>query len=157
MHRKTKIALAAGAIGLAAAAGIAGPAHASMGHRGHHGMMGGLAERYDGNKDGKVSQEEIDQNRATWFGDFDGDKNAVLSLDEFEKLWLKARRESMVREFQRFDRDGNGQVTLDEYKRPMAGIVAEMDRSGDGALGPDDHRMMRRHDRGGGSGDGGHQ
>ena len=44
----------------------------------------------------------------------------------------------MVREFQFFDRDGNGQVTLDEYKGPLSGLVAERDRNNDGSLGADD-------------------
>ncbi|NJM28949.1 MAG: hypothetical protein HC855_01345 [Rhizobiales bacterium] len=102
-----------------------------------------MTERYDGNKDGKLSQEEIDTNRTSWHGEFDGDKNATLSLQEFQGLWLKARNEEMVREFQRFDRDGNGQVTLDEYKQPLSGMVARMDRNGDGVLTPDD-RMKHR-------------
>ena len=156
MRTKTKIALAAGAAGLIALAGFTGLASAHMqgrqgqamgqmmglGHGGYHGMMGGMAERYDANKDGKISQEEIDQNRTAWLGEFDLDKNGTLSLAEFEKLWLKARRERMVREFQQFDRDGNGEVTLDEYKVPMAHVVAEMDRNGDGLLGTDDRKPM---------------
>jgi hypothetical protein len=45
----------------------------------------------------------------------------------------------IVREFQFFDVDGNGQVTLEEYQSPMAGMVARRDRNGDGALNQDDH------------------
>jgi Ca2+-binding EF-hand superfamily protein len=113
--------------------------------RGHHrgGMMMNLAERYDGNNDGKVTQEEIDSNRAQWLAEFDADKSGDLSIAEFEKLWLKARREQMVREYQEFDRDGDGKMTLDEYRRPMANTVANMDRNGDGALSRDDRRRMR--------------
>ena len=44
----------------------------------------------------------------------------------------------MVREFQRFDRDGNGQLTLEEYKEPLADLVAERDRNKDGFLSRDD-------------------
>ena len=92
-------------------------------------MMGRqLMERYDANKDGKVTQAEIDQNRQQWLAEFDADKNGTLSLDEFKQLWLKSRNEMMVREFQFFDRDGNGQVTIEEYKGPMAGIVADRDQ-----------------------------
>jgi hypothetical protein len=136
-------------LGLALAASLsltsmATPAAADRGHRWHHGGgMMGLAERYDANQDGKISQEEIDGNRTRWHGEFDTDKNGTLSLDEFEKLWLKARREQMVREFQHFDRDGNAAVTLKEYRRPMADIVRNMDRNGDGVLSRDDRRMPR--------------
>jgi Ca2+-binding EF-hand superfamily protein len=164
MQKKTKLMLAVGTLSLLAIGGVAGLASADMGgHRmwgGHgmgHGKGGGMMgvqmmERYDANKDGKVSQEEIDQNRTSWHGEFDGDKNATLSIDEFQNLWLKARREQMVREFQEFDRDGNGQVTLEEYNQPMAGIVANRDRNGDGFLSRDDRRQRgeregRRHER----------
>jgi hypothetical protein len=58
-----------------------------------------------------------------------------------------------VREFQHFDRDGNAQVTLDEYKGPMAAMVTNMDRNGDGVLSRDDRRqrgdrMRQGRDRG---------
>ena len=107
---------------------------------------------------------QIDQNRTSWHGEFDGDKNASLSLDEFKALWLKARNAEMVREFQFFDGDGNGQVTLDEYKQPMASMVANRDRNGDGVLSREDrpqrgegrgkHGKGEGHDRGDGMGEG---
>lgn len=155
MQKKTKMALAATALVLVAAGGIARLAHAGrdggmMGMGRHHGhMMMDMAERYDTNKDGKITQDEIDKNRADWLAEFDADKNGTLSLDEFKGLWLKARQELMVREFQEFDRDGNAQVTLDEYKSPMAQIVSNMDQNNDGALSKDDRQaMMDRHGRG---------
>ena len=155
MQKKTKMALAATALVLVAAGGIARLAHAGrdggmMGMGRHHGhMMMDMAERYDTNKDGKITQDEIDKNRADWLAEFDADKNGTLSLDEFKGLWLKARQELMVREFQEFDRDGNAQVTPDEYKSPMAQIVSNMDQNNDGALSKDDRQaMMDRHGRG---------
>jgi Ca2+-binding EF-hand superfamily protein len=93
-----------------------------------------LIERYDGNGDGKVTQDEIDANRAAWHVEFDRDKSGALTLAEFEALWLKARRDQMVREYQRFDRDGDGLVTLAEYQAPLKTAVADMDRNGDGVL-----------------------
>jgi hypothetical protein len=146
MQRKTKIALAAGLAGLIVAGGAAGVAFADRGgsHRGHgFMMMQNMLERYDANKDGSISKEEVEQNRATWHADFDADKNGTLSLQEFEALWIKARNEEMVREFQRFDRDGNGQVTLEEYRDPVLRMVERADHDGDGMMGPGD-RMRRR-------------
>ena len=151
MQKKTRIALAATAAVMLAVGGVAGLARADKGGmmgrgHGHHTMMSNMAERYDANQDGKITQEEIDQNRAAWLTGADADKNATLSLDEFKILWLKAKQQEMVREFQFFDRDGNGQVTGDEYKAPMAGLVADMDQNQDGALSKDDHQ--RREGRG---------
>ena len=145
MQKYTKIALIALA-GLVAAGGVA-VAHKGWKHgfRGH-GPMGfyEMSERYDANKDGKISQEEIDTNRTSWLSEFDGDKSGALALGEFQNLWLKARNQQMVREFQQFDRDGNGQVTLDEYKLPLSKIVAEMDQDKDNALSGDE-LSPRRH------------
>lgn len=146
MQTKTKIALAAGLAGILALSGVAAADQGwggkwmkhGMGHGGGMGPMGGLMERYDANKDGKLSQEEIDSNRSATHGEFDGDKNGTLALEEFKNLWLKARNQEMVREFQMFDADGNGQVTLDEYKGPLAAIVANRDRNGDGVLSRED-------------------
>lgn len=157
MQRKTKF-LAAGAAALLAAGGLIGLAQAGSGEgwgqwgghgggmhrmwgegRGHGGMMGqNMMARYDADADGKVTQQEIDQNRKAWHAEFDADKNGTLSLEEFQNLWLKARNEMMVREFQHFDADGNAQLTLEEYTTPMANMVAMRDKNGDGALSPDD-------------------
>jgi len=144
MERKTKIWLAAGASALVAVAAIAGVAQADR--HGMHGMRGGvmeMMERYDANKDGSLSQEEIDTNRTQWHAEFDKDTTGDLSLAEFEALWLKARRDMLVREFQGFDRDGDGKLTLDEYKAPLTMLVARMDQNGDGVLNKND-RMGRR-------------
>ena len=156
MKTKTKLLLAAGAVAMLSLGGLAGLAQADMqggmgggmgaGHcgmgrgGGHgHGMMGQrMMERYDADKDGKVTQAEIDKNRADWLAEADADKNGTLSLEEFKVLWLKSRNEMMVREFQFFDRDGNGQVTIEEYQGPLSGIVADRDQNNDGSLGADD-------------------
>jgi hypothetical protein len=153
MERRTKVLIAAGAsalMGIVAVAGIAqaGRGHGMHGMPGMHGMHRGgvmaMLERYDANKDGGLSQEEIDSNRTQWHGEFDADKTGDLTLAEFEALWLKARRDMLVREFQEFDRDGDGKLTLDEYKRPLAMLVTRMDQNGDGVLNRDDHMMRRR-------------
>ena len=171
MQNKTKLALAAGIAGLIGL-GTAGAAQADW--DGHHGFgrgmcgmaglqMGGmhpgmgfwfhqLMERYDTNQDGKISQEEIDKNRADWLARFDTDKDGALSLKEFEALWLEAHRLQMVRDFQFLDRDGDAKVTLDEYKAPLAHLVRDHDRNGDGFLSKDDRpgsHMMSWHNRGG--------
>lgn len=179
MQKKSKLALGAAAlVAVAAVIGAVQMAHADRGmmqgmgwgsgHGRHmsgpmdgpmHMPMMGLQDRYDGNKDGKVSQAEVDQNRTALLGEFDADKTGGLTLKEFEGLWLKARHDQMVREFQSFDRNGDGNVTLDEYKAPLGNVVAMFDRNGDKLLGSEDrpepgnggwggrgrhHRMMKQ-------------
>ena len=150
MHNKTKLALIAvslSALGIGTLANVAFADPGEGGGRwrhGHGGMMRGFMERYDTNKDGKVTQQEIDANRTEWFGKFDADKNGSLNLKEFETLWLEAHRKQMVREFQRLDPNGDAGVTLDEYKEPLSRIVANRDRNGDGAISKEDRRGKGR-------------
>jgi hypothetical protein len=146
MERNTKIWIAACAAAGLGAAAIADGAMADRG--GHHGMGGpgnvmAMMERYDANKDGALSQEEIDTNRTQWHGEFDTDKSGDLSIAEFQALWLKARRDMMVREFQEFDRDGDGKVTLEEYKAPLAMLVTRLDANNDGVLNRQDRMLPR--------------
>lgn len=141
MRKNIKVAVIALA-GLVALAGAAA-AQKGWGHGGPHGPMGfeQLAERYDANKDGKISQEEIDTNRGKWLAEFDADKSNSLALTEFQNLWLKAHNQQMIRDFQRLDKDANGQVTLDEYKEPLAKLVANTDQDKDGAVSIDEVRQ----------------
>jgi hypothetical protein len=56
----------------------------------------------------------------------------------------------MVREFQRFDRDGDGRITLEEYQRPMGNFVERLDRTDSQSLSRDDFQrrgMKQRHGR----------
>jgi len=141
------IAGAAGLVGFTTLAGLAVADQDDWRGRGHDRriMWQGLIERYDTNKDGKITQDEIDNNRQAWYAEFDVDKDGKLSLAEFEKLWLKARHRMMVREFQFFDADGDGSVTILEYKGPLEDLVVERDRNNDGVLSRDDRQ---RGDRG---------
>ncbi len=151
MQRRTTLFIALGAAGVLGFIAVADSAFADrkrgpgMHGGGHHGMMAGqvrsMAERYDLNDDGEITQEEIDSNRAEWHAEFSGDGDA-MTLEQFQDLWLRARHRQMVREFQRFDRDGDGEITLEEYQRPMEGFVERFDRNDDQALSRDD--MQRR-------------
>ena len=71
-----------------------------------------FADRYDTNKDGKVTQAEIDANNAEWFKKYDTNGDGKLSIDEYQNLWLAMQHRTMVRAFQKLDVDGTGAITL---------------------------------------------
>ena len=108
-----------------------GGGHHSGGHYGrwHHSggeranMSRSFMHRYDANKDGEVTQEEIDSNRVARHSKYDANGDGKLSLEEFQGLWMEAYRRKMVREFQEFDVDGDAAVTLEEYTEPMSDFV----------------------------------
>ena len=162
MQNKTRLALAAIALSTLGIGALTTTAFADRdGASGRHGgMLRHMMQRYDANKDGKLSQQEIDANRTEWFGRFDTDKNGSLNLKEFESLWIEARRQEMIREFQKLDPNGDAALSLDEYKEPLARIVANRDRNGDGILSKEDRghggkeRWRRDKGRENGPGDG---
>lgn len=125
---------------------------AAEAHRRGHGYHGGYGERggfrmletFDLNDDGEVTQEEIDTYRANQITEFDTNGDGQLTLDEYEALWLDAMRERMVDRFQGHDDDGDGIVTLEEFREPFDGIVERRDRNNDGVLSLDDRRRGGR-------------
>lgn len=119
------------------------------------GGPGGMREamaQFDTDKDGKLTQAEIDAGLSGKLTANDKDSNGSLSLAEFEALWLEQTRPMMVRAFQNRDADGDGAVTAEEFGRGLDGIVARMDRNGDDALDQSDR--PQRGDRRGGPGRG---
>lgn len=122
--------------------------HGDRFHGGRHGKGGGhgmfrMMESFDSDGDGKLSQEEIDGARGARFGQFDGDGDQNLTLQEYEQLWLDAMRERMVDRFQRLDADGDAKVTAEEFQRPFSGMVQRMDRNDDGVVDRNDFQRKR--------------
>ncbi len=103
-------------------------------------------EQYDTNKDGSLTQAEIDQARKDRLTKFDANKDGKIDLKEYEALWLDAHRQQMVRDFQRLDTDGDAIVTGEEYGKPLGKIVEFRDRNNDGKLNKDDARRQMRRD-----------
>ena len=97
-----------------------------------------LMERFDADKDGKLTQAELDKGRADQHAKFDADKDGKLNLAEYQAVWLDAMRERMVDAFQRHDDDGDAQVTVAEFGSRFAGLVGRLDSNQDGAFSRDD-------------------
>jgi hypothetical protein len=142
------VLLAGGLALLAAAAAAAVPALA----HGWHGRGGGpgpsLFGTYDTDKDGRLTQAEIDAARQQQLTKFDQNGDGRLTLQEYQALWLDAMREAMVRQFQSHDRDGDAVITVEEFQVRFSDLVREHDDNDDGALTQDELRP-RGHGRGG--------
>jgi DNA-binding transcriptional regulator YiaG len=103
-------------------------------------MAMGFFDKVDANKDGKVTQDEIDAFKAARFAEADADKDGKLSAAELvamrEKMEAErklARAEKMV---ERIDRNADGLLTpeeLAEGPRPPS-MIERMDTDGDGAV-----------------------
>ncbi|MCR9139274.1 MAG: calcium-binding protein [Alphaproteobacteria bacterium] len=110
-------------------------------HRGG-GNVAALMERFDVDKDGKITRAEFDEVRAAVFGGADGDSNGSISLSEFATIWQDLNNDRIVRGFQRLDSDGDLKITQEEYAARSNDFVKKHDRNGDG--------VVTKADRGGG-------
>lgn len=116
-------------------AGLGGPVRAEGA-----GNLAGLINAFDTNKDGAVTQDEINAARGANFAKFDANHDGKLSIEEYGALWLDAQRTVMVRQFQGHDADGDGLVTVDEFNAGFANAVARADTNGDGKVDATDGR-----------------
>ena len=112
------------------------------GHRwkGKHRRMKRMLKRFDTNKDGKLTQAEIDDARKALVTKHDANGDGQLTLAEFQNLWLEVRNRRMVRSFQRIDEDGDAVVSVEEFLEPFSNVVARLDRNDDGVLDKNDRR-----------------
>jgi Ni/Co efflux regulator RcnB len=106
----------------------------------HNGFIAEFFERYDVDGTGKIKIEEILTLRGDELKKFDKNGDGQLDLQEYETLWLDKMREHMVRSFQRYDRDGNAQVTPEEYNRQVERLAKRLDRNKDGTIEKFDRR-----------------
>ncbi len=119
------------------------------------GMMGGMMDggpmgmgrmpmfdfaQLDANKDGKITAEELNQQRADRAKSLDADGNGTISLEEYT-AFFRAQREAIqtardTARFKALDADGNGQLSVAELiVRPMPmRMIERMDANNDGAV-----------------------
>ena len=109
----------------------------------------GLLEQFDTDKDGKLTQAELDKSRADRLRKFDSNKDGKLTLQEYAALWVDAMRSRTVRNFQRHDTDGDAVVTTEEFGARFTNMIKRLDRNEDGALSLDDRPRPYEGRRGG--------
>ena len=116
-------------------------AHFFGGGHGHHGKRGGhsgmmlqIMSQIDADGSRSITQDEVDAFRTAKVRDADTSGDGNLTLEEFETLFAEMVRNRMIDAFQHLDDDGDGLVTGAEMDDRFGGIVARMDRNGDGEL-----------------------
>jgi Ca2+-binding EF-hand superfamily protein len=149
MTKTGRLLLAGGTLALGAAVFAGASVAGGWGDHGggHHGRAVFLFEQFDANQDGRLTQAEIDQVRQSRLAEFDQNGDGRLTLEEYQALWMAAMRERMVDRFQEHDDDGDGLVTIEEFAAPFERVVLRFDRNGDGELTLDE--VGRRGDRDG--------
>jgi Ca2+-binding EF-hand superfamily protein len=124
---------------LAAIKAMFGRHDGKSGKRGGGAMFQELMTEVDTDKNGSVTQDEINAFRAAKVAAADTSKDGALSVEEFATAYNELMRTRMVDAFQSFDNDGDGSITAAELDTRFNTIVAQMDRNGDGTLSPADH------------------
>lgn len=122
-----------------------------QGERGWHkkgkrgGKRGGMEmfRQFDTNKDMALTKEELNAGLAKKIKDNDKNGDGAVDLEEFKAEWMRMTQERMVRAFQRMDRDGSGNVTLEEISEPAGYMFDRMDRNDDGKIDKSDRRSRR--------------
>ena len=93
-----------------------------------------LIEKFDVNKDGSITAEEIAAFVTDQMKTFDKDGDGALSLEEYKVLWADGMNRVIVRSFQAIDPDGDAKVTKDEYSERFDDILARLDHNKDGTV-----------------------
>lgn len=140
MKKSIRYGLLAGAV-LVAGAGFAlaqmAPPPPAPDMYGPGPMHGKLAERllrdFDSNRDGKIVKAELDKALAQRFSEASGG-TAALSAAQFEKSHEKMLRQHTDKMFRGLDWNGDGVLSLDEFRTPLRARFATMDREGTGTV-----------------------
>ncbi|MBA3398319.1 MAG: EF-hand domain-containing protein [Deltaproteobacteria bacterium] len=139
--KKLKLTVATAALVLGSLAGFAGAKNLD------HGGRGAMKQKFDTNKDGKLDAAEKDKLKASFkamhaarkaeaLAKFDANRDGQLS--DAERATMRDTR--MTARFAKLDVNGDGKVTLDEFK---AGKQRHGRRSHGKMHGH--HRGMRKH------------
>ena len=137
MKRNTLISLGVGLAGLAAF----GAAAVAMPYGDRHGD-GPMMERFDADKDGKITAQEWEAGHAGRFAEMDADGDGDLTAAEMEAYHEKRRAERRERMRQRLDTNQDGKVTADEMAARYKQMFSRLDENGDEVISPDE---MPRH------------
>jgi hypothetical protein len=131
---------------LALAIAFAGSAFA--GHPGAHRDHGAaFGEKIDADGDGQVKLAEVEANAAKRAAEIDANADGRIDATELQAHHDKLRRLASEKRLLRFDANGDGSVTVDEFASGQSERIARLDRDADGVISGDELKS-RRHGRG---------
>jgi len=139
---------------LAAIVTVTGAGYAMADERGPRGAE--RFERLDADSSGSVTFAEFSAPMLERFNEADADDNGVVTAEEIAAALEGRRAERMAeRMIERFDIDGDEQVSADELVNRQEKMFALMDRDDSGAVTEDElpRRFARHGGQRGGSGD----
>lgn len=144
----TYVGLTVGAVLLAAgsAAMAFGPGPMGGGGPGCRGKAGmSWLMRADADKDGAITQAEIEALRGQRFARFDRDKDGVVTQAEVEQA-VQERVDRMTKRIvRRFDQDRDGKITEAEFNRFAKERFTWLDLNDDGKVTKDEMPRFGRH------------
>ena len=116
---------------------------------GHWGRY--MFQEMDANRDGKVTQAEIEAFEAARAAEIDADHDGKITANEIQAFREKERAKREAAELARMDTNSDGSVSVQEYEAAQTWRLARLDRNGDGTIDEQDMRfgggMHHRHHR----------
>lgn len=136
----------------------AGAVPDDMHHQGMQGGMGGMGpgpmfDRFDTDKDGRISKEEMRNGTDKVFAEIDTNKDGFISKEEMEAHHKAMRekmhdkmRDKMQERWKAADKDGDGALSKAEVDAAKMNHLSrdfdKLDKNKDGKLTPDEIRAM---------------
>ncbi len=132
---------------LAATGAIAGTAMATGGD------WQARFDKLDVNGDGKVTQSEIDLQRAARYKEIDKNGDGVIDQGEYKSHVISKMEPRIEKRYQKMDSDNDGKVTVAEFQAQKHGRhFKRMDADGDGVISKEEaakaakkREMRKRH------------
>ena len=93
-----------------------------------------MIDMFDVDKDGRVTQEEVDRFRADRLRQFDADEDEALNREEYEQLWVDAMRSDLGERFDDYDADDDDRISVEEFSARTGDLVRREDWDRDAAL-----------------------
>lgn len=99
-----------------------------------------LLERFDVNKDGSLTQDEVQSVQSGFFTAADTNGDGFLTIEEFEAARAQERETHLTEKFAELDSNGDGGIAADELTnaagpdRHLSRHFAKVDTNGDGSI-----------------------